>query len=193
MIDDRVFGDIEQFSCSIHHTGKESGIRSLRDGWLRSAAHPAQTSAPMFRTQPAKPSSRSSPRQTRKKNCRAWADYLRRPNLKGWQKGSGVISLVLWKLLASSTHAIAGALETMAKRLQKSLDDPANTPDLAEELDLDYESLDETAEEWDQQAHEEACPQKRERMPLHKKIAELRQFQDRSQPISVTTPKERRY
>lgn len=28
-----------------------------------------------------------------------------------------LISLVFWKLLASSTHAIAGALETMAKRL----------------------------------------------------------------------------
>ena len=39
--------------------------------------------------------------------------------------GSGqrqLISLVLWKLLASSTHAIAGALETMAKRLQGVLD-----------------------------------------------------------------------
>src|SRR5690606_41112556 len=47
------------------------------------------------------------------------ADYLRRPNLKVMPEGQlELISLVLWKLLASSSHAIAGALETMAKRLQ---------------------------------------------------------------------------
>ena len=52
------------------------------------------------------------------------ADYLRRPNLKALPEGQRqLISLVLWKLLASSTHAIAGALETMAKRLQGVLDE----------------------------------------------------------------------
>src|SRR3546814_7444052 len=42
-------------------------------------------------------------------------DYLRRPNLKALPQGQRqLISLVLWKLLASSTHAIAGALNKMA-------------------------------------------------------------------------------
>src|SRR3546814_4653819 len=44
-----------------------------------------------------------------------WRDYLRRPSLNALPQGqSQLISLVLWKLLASSTHAIAGALNTMA-------------------------------------------------------------------------------
>lgn len=77
------------------------------------------------------------------------ADYLRRPNLKALPEGQRqLISLVLWKLLASSTHAIAGALETMAKRLQGELDELSDIPALAQVLDDDYESLDETADEW---------------------------------------------
>ena len=76
------------------------------------------------------------------------ADYLRRPNLQALpQSQRQLISLVLWKLLASSTHAIAGALETMTKRLQGVLD-ASSVVDLTEELDEDYESLDETAEEF---------------------------------------------
>ena len=43
------------------------------------------------------------------------ADYLRRPALNALPSGQRqLISLVLWKLLASSSYAIAGALGTMA-------------------------------------------------------------------------------
>ena len=58
---------------------------------------------------------------------------LERLNLKALPDGQRqLISLVLWKLLASSTHAIAGALETMAKRLQGVLNETPVVADLAE-------------------------------------------------------------
>lgn len=53
----------------------------------------------------------------------------------------------LRKLLASSTFAIAGALETLIKRLGQTLDEKAATTDLADEPDQDYETLDELADE----------------------------------------------
>jgi ERCC4-related helicase len=62
-----------------------------------------------------------------------------------------LITLVLRKLLASSTFAIAGALETITTRLQKTLDEKISTlteeKSLIDELDEDFETLDELADE----------------------------------------------
>ena len=105
------------------------------------------------------------------------SDYLRRPNLKALPEGQHqLISLVLWKLLASSTHAIAGALDTMANRLQGMLDDATNHLDLAEELDEDYESLDETADEWNDQALDASSSTCSECEAISQEIADLRHF-----------------
>lgn len=105
------------------------------------------------------------------------ADYLRRPNLKALPEGQRqLISLVLWKLLASSTHAIAGALETMAKRLEGELEASPDVPDLAEVLDDDYESLDETADEWDGSAATTDASPAAQRDAVAQEIAELRHF-----------------
>jgi len=91
------------------------------------------------------------------------SDYLRRPQLFALPTGQRqLIVLVLRKLLASSTHAIAGALLKMANRLQKRLDEaaPANSfvddsfvddsfvdDSFVDELDEDFEHLDEVQEE----------------------------------------------
>lgn len=83
---------------------------------------------------------------------------------------------MLWKLLASSTHAIAGALETMAKRLQGVLNETPVVADLAEELDEDYESLDETAEEWEDQEQGTKAASRAERDAIAQEIEELRHF-----------------
>ena len=98
-----------------------------------------------------------------------------RPNLKALPDGQRqLISLVLWKLLASSTHAIAGALETMAKRLQGVLDEVTEAPDLVDELDEDYESLDETADEWNDQGSDVAAPSRLERDAIAEEIERLK-------------------
>jgi len=81
------------------------------------------------------------------------SDYLQRPNLEALHASQrSLMTLVLRKLLASSSFAIAGALQTMSNRLRRSLDQDAPRDSLFEELDGDYESLDETAEEWPEDA-----------------------------------------
>jgi hypothetical protein len=57
------------------------------------------------------------------------------------------MTLVLRKLLASSTFAIAGALETLSRRLRARLQQARELDNLAEELNEDFEALDEIAEE----------------------------------------------
>jgi ERCC4-related helicase len=78
------------------------------------------------------------------------SEFLQRPSLYALPNSQRqLITRVLRKLLASSTFAIAGALETLIKRLGQTLDEKAATTDLAEELDQDYEALDELADEID--------------------------------------------
>lgn len=75
-------------------------------------------------------------------------EYLQRDHLAALPKGQrALITMVLRKLLASSTFAIAGALEKLIARLQDILD-ASPLPALEDELDEDYETLDEAQEEW---------------------------------------------
>lgn len=84
------------------------------------------------------------------------SDYLRRDNLQALPASQrSLMTLVLRKLLASSTFAIAGALESLSNRLREKLQKKEPSQSLEEELDQDYEALDETAEEWlDEQSNE---------------------------------------
>ncbi|MDI1252409.1 SNF2-related protein [Thermomonas sp.] len=77
------------------------------------------------------------------------SEYLQRDNLIALPASQrSLMTLVLRKLLASSTFAIAGALQTISKRLKAELAAQSPTETLAEDLDQDYEAFNETAEEW---------------------------------------------
>jgi adenine-specific DNA-methyltransferase len=81
------------------------------------------------------------------------SEYLQRENLYALPASQrSLITLVLRKLLASSTFAIAGALTSMSNRLKAKLRKQEPAESLEEELDQDYEALDETAEEWAEDA-----------------------------------------
>ena len=179
IIDDRVFGDLDSFRTQFTAQGRDQSFGSLRERLapickrtLRKQVQPyVSYTTRRAIVQEFTPSSEEQELST------LVADYLRRPNLKALPEGQRqLISLVLWKLLASSTYAIAGALETMAKRLQGVLDETPEVPDLADELDEDYESLDETADEWDGQNPGTTAPSRSERDAIAREIEELRHF-----------------
>ncbi len=112
------------------------------------------------------------------------SEYLQRDNLQALPVGQrALITLVLRKLLASSTFAIAGALNTMVTRLDAKLKADAKRAPLAEELDEDYETLDEIADEWDEDDHEEAPMTPDEAAAVAREIEELRTFRDLAQGI----------
>ena len=79
-------------------------------------------------------------------------EYLQRENLQALPPSQRTLTtLVLRKLLASSTFAIAGALQTIADRLRGRLARNDFTEALADAIGEDYEAFDETAEEWQAQ------------------------------------------
>lgn len=182
MIDDRVFGDLDSFRTQFTAQGRDQTFTQLRERLASVCKRTLRKQVQPYVSYTARKAivQEFTPSSEEQELSRLVAEYLRRPNLMALpQSQRQLISLVLWKLLASSTHAIAGALETMAKRLQGVLD---ATPvvDLSEELDEDYESLDETAEEFveedEGQAQDDAGPSKEERAVISNEIDELRHF-----------------
>jgi superfamily II DNA or RNA helicase len=104
------------------------------------------------------------------------SDYLHRDNLQALPASQrSLMTLVLRKLLASSTFAIAGALATISKRLKDRLRKHEPAVSLEEELDQDYEALNETAEEWPEEPGEEPLTDA-DRAALEAEIADLDAF-----------------
>jgi superfamily II DNA or RNA helicase len=125
-------------------------------------------------------------------------EYLEREALHALPNSQRqLITLVLRKLLASSTFAIAGALETLTNRLKKTLAEKASTLDmgvengrgLIDELDEDFETLDEIAEETndvtsDLPVDEAQARTKEQVQAIAQEIADLESF--RQLAVSIT-------
>ncbi|WP_296817878.1 SNF2-related protein [Thiobacillus sp.] len=112
------------------------------------------------------------------------SEYLQRDSLFALPNSQRqLITLVLRKLLASSTFAIAGALDTLAKRLRQTLDEKSASLDLADELDNDFEGFDELAEEVERIEEQESQAGKKakteqEILAIKAEIIELESFRD---------------
>jgi adenine-specific DNA-methyltransferase len=103
------------------------------------------------------------------------SEYLRRENLQALPASQrSLMTLVLLKLLASSTFAIAGALDVLSLRLQARLK-KEEAQALEEQLETDYEALDETAEEWSEEETDTALSEE-DRNAIEKEIADLEEF-----------------
>jgi ERCC4-related helicase len=181
IIDDRVFGDLDSFRAQFTAGGRDQAFGALRERLSTVCKRTLRKQVQPYVSYTARKAivQEFVPSSEEQQLSGLVADYLRRPNLQALpQSQRQLISLVLWKLLASSTHAIAGALETMAKRLQGVLD-ASPAVDLADELDQDYESLEETADEFadgQDPAQDAPGPSKEQRTAIANEINELLQF-----------------
>lgn len=106
------------------------------------------------------------------------SNYLQRKNLFALPNSQRqLITLVLRKLLASSTFAIAGALDSIISRLKKTLDTKEPKVDLEEDVSDNLETVSEIAEEWDEDQAEEDAPLNEEDLKAVKEeIVELESF-----------------
>lgn len=114
------------------------------------------------------------------------SEYLQRDNLQALPAGQRqLITLVLRKLLASSSFAIAGALDSMHRRLVRTLkaDNQSRERSLAEELDEDTDGgFSEDSDEWEEINDPDFMSQE-DRVSLEAEIHELACFRD--QAISI--------
>ena len=174
IIDGRVFGDLDSFRAQF--TGR-ANFDALRKRLAPVCKRTLRQQVQPYVSYTARRAivQEFTPSDEERELSRLVADYLRRPDLKALPEGQRqLISLVLWKLLASSSRAIAGALATMAERLQNLLNS-GNSEALAQSLDEDYEGLADTADEWDGD-DDEAPPASSERAAIAAEIAELQRY-----------------
>lgn len=148
-IDDRVFGDLDSFRqqfgalrdaqsfAALKHRIEPICKRTLR----------RQVEAYVKYTRRISMLEEFRPGEDEQRLYDLVSEYLQRDKLFALPNAQRqLITLVLRKLLASSSFAIAGALQSLIRRLKQALAD-RSPPSLTEELDQDYEALDETAEE----------------------------------------------
>ena len=118
------------------------------------------------------------------------SDYLRRGTLQALPSSQRtLITLIMRKLLASSTFAIAGALDSLARKLERQLnDDQALRANLEEEtrgeIAADYEGMAEEAEEWVDDEEEPGILTGEGIAAIEAEIADLRAFRDLA--VSIT-------
>lgn len=114
------------------------------------------------------------------------SEYLRRPNLQALPSAQRTLmTLIMRKLLASSTFAIAGTLDSLARKLERQIKEDQQLKDSFEdELAEDFEELDELADEWPE---EEEAPQlltEEDLEAIESEIEDLRAFRDLATSIT---------
>lgn len=178
VIDEHAFGDLKSFREQYANLTQEQVFRSLK-ARLTPICHRTlrrQVTAYIPYTNRLPILEEFTPEESEDQLYELVSEYLRRPNLQALPASQrSLMTLVLRKLLASSSFAIAGALTSLANRLKVKLQKQEPADSLADDLDQDYEALGETAEEWDDD-EPEAPLSEADRTALQAEIADLERF-----------------
>ena len=179
-IDDHIFGDVRSFREQFGNLNDRRIFNTLKNR-ISPFCHRTlrkQVSAYVSYTKRLPMLEEFTPDHSEERLYEAVSEYLQRDNLQALPNSQrALITLVLRKLLASSTFAIAGALDTMIKRLKKRVAVP-NAPqhDLETALDQDFEALDEMAEEWSQEDTDQPDLSSDDIKAIQHEIADLEEF-----------------
>jgi ERCC4-related helicase len=114
------------------------------------------------------------------------SSYLQRPSLQALPSSQRTLmTLIMRKLLASSTFAIAGALDTLARKLERQLrDDTSLRQKMEDEIAEDFEEFDEIVDEWTDGDEEPELLTADDIAAIDSEIVDLRSFRDLA--VSVT-------
>ena len=186
-IDEHAFGDLQSFREQFAYLNDQAVFETLK-ARLRPICKRTlrrQVTAYVSYTRRHPLVQEFTPEESEDRLYNLVSEYLRRENLQALPSSQrSLMTLVLRKLLASSSFAIAGALETISRRLQARLKKQAMAESLEEELDKDYEVLDETAEEWPEDPADAEPLSAADRAALEREIADLEEFH--SLAVSIT-------
>jgi SNF2 family DNA or RNA helicase len=177
-IDDQVFGDLKSFRTQFTNLAQEQVFQKLKERLApishRTLRRQVTAYVPFTRRFPIL--EEFTPEESEDRLYNLVSEYLRRENLQALPVSQrSLITLVLRKLLASSSFAIAGALTSMCNRLKSTLGKKETVNLLEVELDKDYEALDEIADEWPEDSNPEPVSDAT-RTAIEAEIAELDSF-----------------
>lgn len=177
-IDEHTFGDLKSFQEQFSNLNQDQVFQTLK-ARLKPVCHRTlrrQVTAYIPYTKRLPLVEEFTPEESEDRLYLLVSEYLQRDNLKALPASQrSLMTLVLRKLLASSTFAIAGALTSISKRLKLKLGKQEPAESFEDELDQDYEALDETAEEWPDDEATEFLAES-DRKAIEQEIVELDAF-----------------
>lgn len=122
-------------------------------------------------------------------------NYLRKPELYALPNSQRqLMTLILRKLLASSTYAISGTLEKLGNKLQDIVDGQEAEEEeieFKENLAEDYETYGELEEEWDEESEEKIWYAPHEIEGMKEEIAEIRKMESLAKSIDENSKGEK--
>lgn len=187
-IDERVFGDLDSFRTQFSQLRDEGSFDELkhRISPICKRTLRRQVEAYVKYTKRIPLLREFVPSEAENRLYNNVSEYLQRDHLYALPNSQRqLITLVLRKLLASSTFAIAGALDSLIRRLNQALDAKLPIVDLSEELDQDFEALDDIADEIATDISDDSRTNtENEVKAIRTEIADLEAF--RSLAISIT-------
>jgi superfamily II DNA or RNA helicase len=188
LIDDYAFGDAKSFRAQYSRLAGDSLFAELK-GRLKPVCHRTlrrQVLEYIRYTNRIPITQEFVPTEAEQTLYDLVSDYLRRPSLQALPSSQrSLMTRILRKLLASSTFAIAGALDSLARKLERQLRDDKNLREkLEEEISEDYEEFDEITDEWEEHSNEPVLLTAVNIADIEREIVDLRGFRDLAVSIS---------
>ena len=172
IIDEHIFGDIKSFRSQFSRLETETDFRSLRERLKpicqRTLRRQVLEYIPF--TNRIALVEEFIPSDAEQKLYNLVSDYLQRQHLYALPASQRqLMTLILRRLLASSTFAIAGTLEGLAKKLETAKAAHEPVVQAPEEVAQTFETFEELEDEWEEQEEDEketsAQPQERRFTP----------------------------
>lgn len=190
IIDEHTFGDIKSFRSQFLRTTEGDNYEDLQDRLksvcIRNLRRQVQEYIRYTNRIPL--TIKFEPASEEQELYDEVSDYLQRELLFALPAGQRhLMTLILRKLLASSSFAIAGTLNSLIKRLSETLKDH-NKVSLTPEVVSDYESFEEQQEEWSEGEEEaEEKLSEDEIISIKNEILELEKYRDLAESIKHNT------
>jgi SNF2-related domain/Helicase conserved C-terminal domain len=192
VLDDMIFGDATSFRTQYGNANADlSALRDRLRGFCRRTLR-RQVIEYIQYTERRPITIRFRPTDDEQKLYEAVSEYLLRENTFAIPKRQrSLTALILRKLLASSSHAVANTLLTMKSRLELLRDGKPVEEELAEELvegeEMEDDLLDEILADTNGEAEQEADKPAIDRKALEAEIEELHRFSQWARSIGIDT------
>ncbi len=157
IVDEQIFGDIKSFRTQFTRLENDRDFQSLRERLKlicqRTLRRQVLEYIPF--TNRIALVEEFVPTEAEQKLYNLVSDYLQGQNLYALPASQRqLMTLILRRLLASSTFAIAGTLEGLANKLEEAAKSQESVQEPPQELDETFESFEELADEWEEEENE---------------------------------------
>ena len=192
IIDDYVFGDLKSFKSRYSHVLDEFDYQELKSRLLPICKRTLRRQVLEYinYTERKAICEEFYPSDNEHRLYELVSEYLQKPKLYALPSSQRqLMTLILRKLLASSTFAISGTFDTLIKRLQCIID--ANTNGELDQIGFDFETLEEIQDEWiddeDGNVVSDVEYSEEDLIDIQREIDEIKTFRDLAEIIKVNT------